>query len=522
MNDTINQLLNPVRSLPPAKKLSIAFTVILVIAGFAAMFMWTNQVDYQILFSNLSQEDAGTIVTKLKERNIPYKIEGNGSFILVPAAQVHDLRLSFAGDGLPKEGNVGFEIFDKTDFGATRFVQELNYQRALQGELARTIGRFREVDSAKVFIVLPKDSLFVEEQKPATASIQLDLRSSLPPSKLAAIVHLTASAVEGLEPESVTVVDTKGRVVFQGGSKDDTSALLSNIQLDYKAKLEAGISQKIQSMLEGIVGPGKAIVRVIAEVDFSNVTRSEEEFDPSSTVVRSSRQSEESSGVGDDSQPAPTVANQRSGVLPDGSSSKSAKKKTDVSTNYEINKITRSIFQPAGNIRRLSVAAVIDGTYRIDTLADGTTERTYVPRSEAELAQFDDIVKSAMGYSEDREDQVSVTTFAFTETLGANGMDTIQGSGGGMLALLSSYRSTFLNLLLVVLVFFIVVRPLLRGLRDVTGGTSGGNREQIGDGTGDYPQLADQQQMSRTDRVREISVSNPEKTEQLIRGWISE
>jgi len=219
MSDSVSQFFNFVGSLPLSRKISIAFVLILTIAGFALMFMWANQVDYQILFNNLSPEDAGSIVSKLTERQVPYKIEANGTIIMVPAEKVYELRLALAGDSLPGGGNVGFEIFDHTDFRTTKFVQELNYRRALQGELARTINKFKEVNSSRVFIALPKESLFVEDSKPASASIQLELRSSLPASKLAAIVHLVASAVEGLEPGQVTVVDTKGRVVFKGGGQ---------------------------------------------------------------------------------------------------------------------------------------------------------------------------------------------------------------------------------------------------------------------------------------------------------------
>ena len=521
MNDSLSQFFTFLKTLPLSKKISIAFTILLVLMGFASMFIWSNRIDYQVLFNNLSQQDAGVIVTKLKERNISYRIQGDGTLVLVPADQVHDLRLSLASDGLPKEGNVGFEIFDKTDFGTTRFVQELNYKRALQGELARTISRFKEVDGAKVFIVLPKDSLFVEEKKFASASIQLDLKSSLPPNKLAAIVHLTASAVEGLEPERVTVVDTKGRVIFQGGSKDDTSALLSNIQLDYKSKLESGISQKIQSMLEGIVGPGKAIVRVIAEVDFTKVTSNEEEYDPTATAVRSSRNIEETSQIGKDSTEA-TVSreNQQSGVLPSETNTANEKKKKDVATNYEINRITRSIFQPAGTINRLSVAAVIDGTYEIETLEDGTVNKKYISRSDEELSKFEAIVKSAMGFSEDREDQISVTSFPFNTAVSIDAVDDNTTQETGVLEFLGNYRNTIINLVLVALVFLILVRPLLKSLKGVAKEASVQVR-QLPTQEG-FAQLPEKQIKGSRERAAEISRSNPDKANQLLRGWMSE
>jgi len=521
MNDALSQFYAFLKTLPLSKKISIAFTVLLVLMGFASMFIWSNRIDYQVLFNNLSQQDAGIIVTKLKERNIPYQIQGDGSLVLVPADQVHDLRLSLAGDGLPKEGNVGFEIFDKTDFGTTRFVQELNYKRALQGELARTIGRFKEVDGAKVFIVLPKDSLFVEEQKPASASIQLDLKSSLPPNKLVAIVHLTASAVEGLDPEQVTVVDTKGRVIFQGNSKDDTSALLSNIQLDYKAKLESEISQKIQSMLETIVGQGKAIVRVIAEIDFTKITRNEEEYDPSVTVVRSSRNIEETSQLGNDSN-VTTISreNQQSGVLPSPTTIANEKKKKDHATNYEINRITRSIFQPAGTIKRLSVAAVIDGKYELETLEDNVVKKKYISRSDEELSKFEAIVKSAMGYSEDREDQVSVTSFPFSHSESIEVMNENELPKFNVIELLRNNLKMIINLILVALIFVIIIRPLLKSLKNIAKEASVQVHQlPVNE---EFTQLPEKQQRGSREKAFEISKNNPDKASQLLRGWMSE
>ena len=296
MNDLVSQFLNLLRSLPLSRKISMAFVLCLVVAGFVIMFLWANQVDYQVLFNNLAPEDGGAIITKLKDENIPYRVDGNGTIILVPAERVNELRLAMAGEGLPTGGNLGFEIFDNTDFRTTKFVQELNYRRALQGELARTINQFKEVKNSRVFIVLPKESLFVENATPASASIQLDLKSSLPPSRLAAIIHLVASAVENLEPGQVTVVDTKGRVIFKGGNRDDATVLVNNAQLDYRRRIENEIGKNVQSMLEGIVGSGKAIVRVNADINFNRMTLNEEEYDPLETAVRSMRNIEESTG----------------------------------------------------------------------------------------------------------------------------------------------------------------------------------------------------------------------------------
>jgi flagellar M-ring protein FliF len=521
MSEAVNQFVRLFKSMPTSRKLSMLVVVALLLSGFAVLFILANRVDYQVLFNNVSPQDAGAIIEELKNKNVPYKLEGNGTLIMVPAENVYDLRISLASKGFPKEGSVGFEIFDKTDFKTTRFVQELNYRRALQGELARTIGRFKEVDSAKVFIVLPKESLFVEAEKSPSASIQLDLRSNLPPEKLAGIIHLVASAVEGLEPEQVTVVDTKGRVIFKGGSNDGTSALLNSMQLDYKGKIEADIRNNVQSMLEGIVGPGKAIVRVTAEVDFNKITLNEEEYDPSSTVVRSRRDIEESSQAGNStSGGGSTIINERAGVIPSENSAINGRTKKDSVTNYEINKVTRAIFKPAGTVTRLSVAAVIDGTYKIETLGDGTNKKTYIPRTEEELSQFEAIVKSAMGYSEDREDQISVSSIPFSdETMAFEAQAEAQKFD--VFKLLNDSKKMLLNLFLMVLVFFLLIRPMLKSLRKMASEPVF-ETSQLQTAGENIQHIPATEKMGQRERVLEMSKSDPEKTEQVIKSWIGE
>ena len=522
MNDVVSQFLNFLRSLPLSRKISMAFVLSLVVAGFVIMFLWANQVDYQVLFNNLSPRDGGAIITKLKDGNIPFRVDGNGTVILVPAERVNELRLAMAGDGLPTGGNLGFEIFDKTDFRTTKFVQELNYRRALQGELARTINQFKEVRNARVFIVFPKESLFIENRSPASASIQLDLQSSLPRSRLAAIIHLVASAVEALEPEQVTVVDTKGRVIFKGGNSDDTTVLVNNSQLDYKRQIENEISKNVQTMLEGIVGPGKAIVRVNAEIDFNRMTLSEEEYDPLATAVRSMRNIEESAGQGTSTEGGgqATTANQRRGVLPGEGMFQNGKSKRDVTTNYEINKITRQIFKPAGEITRISVAAVIDGIYQFEKVEDGTIKKKYIPRSEDELRKFQDIVRKAMGYSEDREDQVSVSSMPFSEGMQMDSPAELRGGEFEIPEFLVAYKKTIINIFLVALVFFVVVRPLLKGLRRLSDETT----LRVGElsAGGGPAQISESGEGGRKERILEISTNKPEKTQQLLKGWINE
>ncbi len=523
MNDSIGQFLKLINSLPLSKKISMIFVIVLVITGFFFMFFWANQENYQILFSNLSPGDGNAIVAELRKKNIPYKIEANGTIILVPEEKVYELRLSMAGDGIPNGGNVGFEIFDHTDFKTTKFVQELNYRRALQGELARTINQFKEVKSSRVFIVIPEESLFVEDKKSASASIQLDLRVTMSPAKISAIVHLVANAVEGLEPEHVTVVDTKGRLIFKGGTSDSASSELSGSQLDYKKQIENQTKENVQTMLERIVGIDKAIVRVNAEIDFDKITLNEEEYDPTATAVRSSRNIEENSQIGQKGdETEQTLIDQRRGVLPSLGETQNKKTKKDVATNYEINKTTRTILKPAGTINRLSVAAVIDGIYEFEKLNDGTTKRKYIPRTEQELNKFEEIVKKAMGYNEDREDQVTVSSISFSETSSMDDEAAIAPSTLDLiLQIVKDYRKTIVNFLLVAMVFMFIVKPLLKSMKTITK-EAVFTDEELTAVSDEYDQLPESRRMGRKNQVFEITQKNPEKAQQLIKGWIGE
>lgn len=525
MSDSISQFANLLNALPLSKKISMVFIIVLLGAGFAGIFYLGNQEDFQVLYNNLSPEEGGVIVTKLKERNIPYKVEANGTIVMVPTEKINELRLSLAGEGLPKSGNVGYEIFDKSDFSTTQFVQELNYRRALQGELVRTINQFDEVSSSRVFIVVPKSSLFVEDEKSASASIQLDLRASLPANKLAAIVHLVASAVEGLDADQVTVVDTKGRLIFKGDGGGEAASLVSNAQLEYKRNVENEIKENVQTMLEGIAGAGRAIVRVNAEIDFNKITLNQEEYDPSTTAVRSTRNIEESEqSGGEDVQADQAMINQRRGVVPSAGGVQNGMMKKDVATNYEINKITRTILKPAGTITRLSVAAVIDGTYKTEKQQDGTMKRTYVARSADELKKFDEIVKKAMGYSEDREDQVTVSSISFADS-GA-GLEDLpaeaESSKTGMLKQVLGYKKTIINLLLAAILFVLVIRPLMQSMKNLAKDISIKTAQLSGDAGREHEQLVDTSARGQMERVMKISRESNEKAQQLIKGWIGE
>ena len=518
---TIEQFGAVFKAMPVSKKISMAVVLGLVVAGFALMFLWVNQIDYQVLYSNLSQEDAGNIVSKLKEQRIPYKLEGGGSFIMVPAKKVYETRLALAGDGLPRGGNVGFEIFDQTSFSTTEFVQRLNYQRALQGELCRTIGEFREVEHARVLIVLPKDSLFVEDTKPPSASVLLKLRSSLSPDKVAGIVHIVASAVEGLTPDQVAVVDTTGKVLFKGPDQEDQAALFSSNKLDYQRQVEGKIAGRVQSMMEGIVGKGKAIVRVSAEIDFDQIDFSEEKYDPDSTVVRSKqRRAESSEKGGENALGVVSVDPGEPGVPSQQGQTRTKSEKEDEVINYEINRVTRRVTKPSGTVKRLSVAAVVDGAYEVVTAEDGSKTKKYIPRTSKELEEYERIVKRAMGFDADREDQVHVSCFPLS--ISAD-IEAPEETGTDWLDYGRQYIKPVINLILVFVVFLFVVRPLLRSVKGIvtTVGTSPKALPESHEGL-ESAALPEPGIRGVKEKAVLLAKSNSDKTQQVIKGWLQE
>jgi len=518
MKKIVEQFRAVFKAMPVSKKIFMALVLGLVVAGFALMFLWANQIDYQVLYSNLSQEDAAGIVSKLRERRIPYKLEGGGSLILIPAEKVYETRLALAGDRLPRGGNVGFEIFDQTSFSTTDFVQRLNYQRALQGELCRTIGEFREVEHARVLIVMPKDSLFVEDTKPPSASVLLKLRSSLSSDNVAGIVHIVASAVEGMTPEQVTVVDTTGKVLFKGPNQGDETALLSSSRLDYQRQVEGKIVGRVQSMLEGIVGRGKAIVRVNAEINFDQTDLSEEKYDPDNTVVRSKQRRVESSEKGGENALGIVSVDPGQTGIPLPQAQMRSEKEDEV-INYEINRVTRRVTKPSGTIKRLSVAAVVDGTYEVITAGDGSKTQKYIQRTSKELEEFERIVKRAMGFDADREDQVYVSCFPLSISAGIEAPD---GTGIGWLAHGRQYVRLAINLVLLLVIFLFVVRPLLKSVKGIIATVEATKALPGSDEGSESAALPEPKVQGMREKTVMIAKSNSDKTQQVIKGWLHE
>ncbi len=471
MNPVIERLLSTLKELPMSRKIGLGVFAMALVAGFATLFIWTNKTQFRAAYTGLSKDDAALVVDKLKETNTIYRLTGDGTTIMVPEDIVYDVRLTMAKEGIPKGGGVGYEIFDKTEFGTTEFVQKINKIRAIQGELARTISAFDEVKTARVMIVMPKDSVFVEEVKQPSASILLELTADLEREKVTAIAHLVASSIQDLTPKLVTIVDTAGRILFEGKSEEEMAKInaqnFADAQYKYKVRFEENLTKRIQTMLERIVGKDKAIVRVTSEMDFSKNDMNEEIYDPferGGEFVRSRKNRAEKLTSSSDQTPIPSTVNPivgEDGLA--GEQNKELVDKSDDTFNYEISKRIRETKKPMAVLSRLSVAAVVDGNYEYKTDENGNRQKTYVPRSPEEMKQFQDIVIKAMGYNEERSDQVSMECFPFASIAEISPEPVVTG----FKMVQKEYGRTIANLLLVLLLFLFVIRPIIKTVKEI-------------------------------------------------------
>ena len=450
-----------IRTIPPAKLFLILGGLGAVVAlGLVSLLWMSGGTTHTVLYSQLSLEDAGAMTAKLRDMQIPYRIEGNGTTIMVPAHLVHETRLRLASEGLPQGGGAGFELLDRHSFGMTEFMQRLNYRRALQGELARTIMQLSAVQNARVHIVLPEKSLFVEHQDKPTASVVLMLapgrRLSL--EQVRGIAHLVGSSVEGLVPENVTVVDTSGHIL----NRDEENASFlsqSEAQLAYRQSLEQNLEHRVQTLLERAVGKGKVMVRVSTTLDFQHIERTEERFDADNPAIRSEqRNKEEGSGVGLWAIGVPGV---RSNVTPAENERSQSKDQSSVARqsetiNYEISKSISKVVAPSGAIKQLSVAVLVDGTYQT---GEKNADKTYAPRTAEELAKYQEIVKSAVGYSEVRGDRVEVANIPFEPSEDREAVEMAREAQRSFWLHLGRYG---IYVVLALLFFLFVGRPLVR------------------------------------------------------------
>ena len=460
------------------KKISLLLVFGLLAAGFLYLINWSGRPDYQSLFVNLSAEDAGLIVDRLKGQKIPYRITADGTCIQVPEQKVHELRMTLASEGLPQGAGIGFEVFDNAKLGMTEFMQNVNYQRALQGELARTINQIDEIESSRIHLVMPEQTLFVEEERPASASVVLKLKPGrrLNQNQIQGIVHLVSSSISGLETENVTVVDNRGKLL--AGRDDPSSAsALSSDQFMYQRRMETTLENRVKTMLEEVLGPNKAIVRVSCDLDFMRHEQTEEMYLPQNQVVRSEQLfNETTSGEGSLPMGVPGVsANIETGSIgtdlnrPAVNSNRSTAvfQKQDQTKNYEIGKVVSRKVMPYANLQRVSAAVVVDGTYApvASKKKKDKGQWQYTARSAEEMQQFERIVKRAISFDADRGDAVEIQNIPFETTkLDA---ETEVASPGGWTTGLKRFKFIFDFLLIglfIIMSFLFLVRPLIKWL----------------------------------------------------------
>ena len=464
----IPQLKTAIASLTPAKKLTLVALVVGMVAGFAWLISWSGQHTYHPLFTNLATDDAGEILAYLKEKKIPYQVTAGGSAIMVPEDRVYESRMELASRGLPQGSGIGFEVFDNTRLGMTEFVQNVNYQRALQGELSRTINQIAEVESSRVHIVLPNRSVFIDDEEPASASVVLNLRRGkwLSPGQVEGIVHLVSASVSRLSPERVTVVDGNGKLLA-GFSEGTTMAKLSSDQLEYQEKLERNLETRVKTMLEKALGRDSSVVRIACELNFKRQEMTEERYYPDNRVVRSEQVLNEKSG--DRTALAVGVPGVRSNLARRPNAGPQSEElefeKNDRTVNYEIGKMVSHIVEPTANLKKISAAVVVDGTYEQINKKDGSVDWKYSPRSAEEMDQIKAIVMGAINFDAERGDKVEVANIPFgTEKLA---QAFVESAEEGWLDKLSAFAAPMRYAVLAVFMlccFLFVIRPLSKWL----------------------------------------------------------
>ncbi|WP_284177454.1 flagellar basal-body MS-ring/collar protein FliF [Rhabdaerophilum sp. SD176] len=459
----MNGILELVNRLGPQRLVAMGAVTLALVGFFAFVMTKMSGPNMGVLFSDLPVQDSNAIVRDLENRGVRYELRGDGTTILVPRDQTTRLRMEFAGKGMPAGGTVGYEIFDKSDsFSATSLVQGVNQLRALEGELSRTIRSIERVQQARVHLAIPEKRLFERDRQEPRASIVLKVRGELEPGQIRAVRHLVATAVQGLKPERVSIVDETGRLLADGaGNETDAAALAADKQSNHERRLRS----QVEDIVASIVGRGRARVQVAAEMDFNRVQQVTDSFDPESRVIRSTQTRTENQQSQESRDNQVTIGNelpqQQQQNAPANPQQRDATQRNEEIVNYEITKTTRTEIIEAGRVKRLSVAVLVDGIYTPG--ANG--QMSYQPRPAEELERIAALVRSSIGFDRNRGDQVDVINLRFAE-----GVAAVEGRTPTfteqMLALTKEDVLRMVEIgvfgLLTLLVTLLVVRPLLR------------------------------------------------------------
>jgi len=397
MYELFQRMMDTIKRMPPNLRFMIVVSAVLVIAGTALIYSWARHMTYGVLYADLPPDEVGTIVDQLEQMKIPYRLSGGGTTVSIEEGKVGEARVRLAAAGLPSGGTMGYEIFDKSTMGMTEFVQKLNYRRALEGELTRTISGLSEVAAARVHIVMPEQKLFVEDEIEPTASVVVKLRAGarLDKRKVFGIQQLVASGVEGLHADNVTILDYAGNLLSPTTGSDPIAALSAR-QLDLQKNVESYLQNKAQTLLDGVIGPGRSIVRVNAQLNFEQVEKTIEEYDPDNLAIVSQELNEETS-----------TDNSTAG---EGGAGNQIKKDNSI-TNYEVNKTVQRIVSETGNIEKLTLSVIVDGNYT--PAAEEGGEPVFAPRSAEEITQLSGAVKNSVGFDDNRRDSFEMVSVQF-------------------------------------------------------------------------------------------------------------
>jgi len=527
------------KSLGAARIAAMVAVTCALIGFFAFLILRVTAPAMTTLFTDLSFEDSAAIVKDLERQAIPYELRNDGAIVMVPKDRVARMRMKLAEAGLPKGGGVGYEIFDKSDaLGTTSFVQNINHLRALEGELARTIRALDRVQAARVHLVLPERPLFSRDKVEASASIVLKVRGLLEPQQVRAIRHLTASAVNGLKPERVSIIDETGRLLADGAKATDPIGALDGEerQVAYERRLR----EQVETIVSSVVGPGRARVQLTADFDFNRITQTSEKFDPEGRVMRSSQTREESSGPANNDGQV-TVGNELPGAQqrPNETPVREQARKSEEVVNYEISRSTKTEVIEGGRVNRISVAVLVDGIYG----KNDKGEASYQPRDKEEIDRIAALVRSAIGFDTKRGDQVEVVNLRFAD------VPTFTVSEPqGFMAMLQFTKEDVMRwveqavmLLLGIVVLLLVVRPLVRRIitpdHPVTAASAGGAIAASAAGETavdivppssqtakmiDIAQVQGQVHAQSVQKVGDLADQNPNEAVAIIRSWLHE
>jgi flagellar M-ring protein FliF len=557
----VQGLVEFVRTLGAARLGAMAAVTAALIGVFAFIILRVTAPQMSPVFTDLTPEDSAAVVKDLERQAIPYEIKNDGAIILVPRDRMTRIRMKLAEGGLPKGGGVGYEIFDKSDtLGATSFVQNINHLRALEGELARTIKAIDRVQAARVHLVLPERPLFSRDKVEPSASIVLRVRGALDANQVRSIRHLVASAVNGLKPQRVSIVDEAGTLLADGAAGDVTGGISGSVE-ERQAGYEKRLKEQVESIVSSVVGPGRARVQLSAEFDFNRITETLDKFDPEGRVLRSSQTREESANSGSaegqvsvgnelpggqqnqQGQGSGQASGQPSGQLTAGQRDQS--KKSEEIVNYEISRSTKTQVTEGGRVKRISAAVLVDGSYS----KNDKGETAYQPRSKEELERIGALVRSAIGFDQRRGDQIEIVNLRFAE----QPTSPIQ-EPAGFLSFLQLTKDDIMRwielavmALLGLVVLLFVVRPLVRRIlteeprlagsapgTPAIAGATGSATAALPDAAApplapsqaakmiDMAQVQGQVHAQSIQRVGELAERNPNETVAIVRQWLQE